>query len=427
MSAEDSGLMREIMKNKHETVLYGRIDACVDGNFDSQVDFLRALVQHPSDNPPGDCARHAEHTAALLRTMGLEVECHPVPQADVHRVGMVSATVLIMRWRFGTGGPVIALNAHGDVVPPGEGWTHPPYGGEIVDGVMYGRGVAVSKSDFSTFVFAVRALLAEADIGTLCGSVEIHLTYDEEIGGLVGPAWLLRNGLSRPDMAICAGFTHDVMIAHNGCLQLAVTVHGTSAHAAWPETGEDALLAAIPLMQALYDERETYAAFPSDIPGIGCAKLTIGMISGGESVNVVPDRVQFRLDRRLLPHESPEAVEDRLRTVLASVPLGGCRVTVERILLARPLTPDERQVPLADALRDHGEVVLGQKPGAVGMPLFTDARLYAEAGCATVLYGAGPKRIEEARGHRADEQLVMSDLRAATKIVARALCDLLAA
>jgi acetylornithine deacetylase/succinyl-diaminopimelate desuccinylase-like protein len=60
--------------------------------------------------------------------------------------------------RFGGDGPTVALNAHGDVVPPGEGWTHDPYGGEIVDGRLYGRAAAVSKSDFATYTFALRAL-----------------------------------------------------------------------------------------------------------------------------------------------------------------------------------------------------------------------------------------------------------------------------
>src|SRR3546814_2591368 len=92
---------------------------------------------------------------------------------------MISCTNLIVRRRFGDG-PTVALNAHGDVVPPGDGWTHEPYGGEIVDGVMYGRGVAVSKSDFATYAFALLALESVAE--RLAGTVELHLTYDEETG-----------------------------------------------------------------------------------------------------------------------------------------------------------------------------------------------------------------------------------------------------
>ena len=101
---------------------------------------------------------------------------------------MTSVTNLIVRQRFGAGGPTIALNAHGDVVPPGEGWTKPPYEGVIENGRMYGRGVAVSKSDIATYTYALRALRALAAGGApLDGTVELHFTYDEELGGLAGP------------------------------------------------------------------------------------------------------------------------------------------------------------------------------------------------------------------------------------------------
>ena len=120
-----------------------------------EEEFLAELVRVPSDNPPGDCAPHAERTAQLLEAMGLRVERHVVPQDAVAANGMVSCVNLVVRVRFGDG-PVIALNAHGDVVPPGLGWTADPYGAEVRDGVMYGRGVAVSKSDIATYAYALR-------------------------------------------------------------------------------------------------------------------------------------------------------------------------------------------------------------------------------------------------------------------------------
>ncbi len=117
----------------------------------------------PTDTPPGNNAPHAERTAELLAGMGLQAEKHPVPAAEVQAYGLQSITNLIVRRRFGDGGPVIALNAHGDVVPPGEGWTHDPYGGEIVDGKLYGRASAVSKSDFASLhLRAARARSAAA-------------------------------------------------------------------------------------------------------------------------------------------------------------------------------------------------------------------------------------------------------------------------
>ena len=172
-----------------------KLDAWIDAHFDEEVRFLQQLVRVPTDTPPGDNAPHAERTASLLAEMGLDTEKHAVPETEVRAQGMQSITNLIVRRRYGPG-TTIALNAHGDVVPPGEGWTHDPYGGEIVDGAMYGRATAVSKSDFSSFTFALRAL--ESLKAPLKGGVELHFTYDEEFGGELGPAWLLKHGLTKP-------------------------------------------------------------------------------------------------------------------------------------------------------------------------------------------------------------------------------------
>ncbi len=134
------------------------LEAIVAGHFDEEIEFLAELVRTPSDNPPGDCGAHGARAAQLLESLGFEVERHPVP-ADLCRAnGMIGATNLIVRHRFGGDGPVIALNAHGDVVAPGDGWTTNPYGAEIKDGWMYGRGVAVSMSYFATYAFALLAL-----------------------------------------------------------------------------------------------------------------------------------------------------------------------------------------------------------------------------------------------------------------------------
>ena len=145
---------------------------------------------------------------------------------DLVRVnGMVSATNLVVRHTFGSGaGPVIALNAHGDVVPPGEGWTVDPYGAVERDGALYGRGAAVSKSDFATYAFALLAL--QANPAGLDGGIELHFTFDEEAGGMIGPKWLIDQGLTRATLAISAGFSYAVTTAHNGCLHLEVTVSG---------------------------------------------------------------------------------------------------------------------------------------------------------------------------------------------------------
>lgn len=397
----------------------------IDLNFPREVEFLKALVRVPSDNPPGDCAPHAEAAARLLEKLGFDVERHPVPKALVEAHGMRSVTNLIVRERFGDGGPTIALNAHGDVVPPGEGWSCDPYGAEEVDGAIYGRGAAVSKSDFATYAFALLALRAEP--GRLRGGVELHLTYDEEAGGEVGPKWLLEQGLSRPDYAISAGFSYAVVTAHNGCLHLELTVRGKQAHAAMPETGADALEAATAVLTALYGERGRLAATMSKVPGIGSPKLTVGLISGGINTNVVPDRVTMRIDRRIIPEESGETVENELIALvtLAVSETAGVSVECRRVLLAEPLRPAAGIERLTEPLMRHASSELGVPVATTGVPLYTDARHYAAKGIPTVLYGAGPRTILEANAHAADEHIRLSDLQAATRIVTAALRDIL--
>ena len=404
---------------------YKQLDAWIDQHFDEEVRFLQALVQVPTDTPPGNNAPHAERTAELLAGFGLQAEKHAVPEAEVKAAGLQSITNLIVRRTYAAGGRTIALTAHGDVVPPGEGWTHDPYGGEIVDGKIYGRATAVSKSDFASFTFAVRAL--EAIGAPLKGNVELHFTYDEEFGGEMGPGWLLKNGLTKPDLMIAAGFSYEVVTAHNGCLQMEVTVHGKMAHAAIPDTGIDALQGAVVILNALFAQNTKYKQVTSQVPGIKHPYLNVGRIEGGTNTNVVPGKVSLKLDRRMIPEEDPVAVEADIRRVIAeaAASFAGITVDIRRILLARSLKPLAGNQPLVDAIQKHGADLFGQPIPAMGTPLYTDVRLYGEAGIPGVIYGAGPRTVLESHAKRADERLDLEDLRRATKVIARTLRDLL--
>lgn len=404
------------------------IREAVAANWEREVAFLKAMIQVPSDNPPGNCAPHAEAAAAALEALGFTVEQYPVPEPYVRQHGMKSVTNLIVRKTFGTGeGPVIALNAHGDVVPPGGGWTTDPYGAEERDGAVYGRGSAVSKCDFATYAFALLAL--DHSFKRLNGGIELHLTYDEETGGFVGPQWLLAHDLSKADYAISAGFSYAITTAHNGALHLEVVVRGRQAHAAMPSSGVDALEAATPILTAIYAERRRLQDRVSTERGIGSPQITVGLISGGINTNVVPDRIAFRIDRRLIPEEQGEAVEAELiQLIEAAAPdMAGVEVECRRIMLAEPLRPLPGVDRLVAAVQGPAKAVLGLSIEATGVPLYTDARHYSAAGIPTILYGAGPRSILEANAHSADEHIQLSDLRAATEIVALALEDLLSA
>ena len=403
---------------------YEQLDAWIDAHFDEQLQFLRELIRVPTDTPPGNNAPHAERTAELLHGMELDAEKYPVPEAEVQAAGLQSITNLLVRRHYGPG-QTILLNAHGDVVPPGEGWTKEPYGGQIEDGKIYGRAAAVSKSDFSTYAFAVRAL--EAVAKPTVGSVELLFTYDEEFGGEVGPAWLLKHQIIQPDLMIAAGFSYQVITAHSGCLQMEVTVHGQMAHAAIPDSGVDALQAAVHILGVLYAQNTLFKKFSSSVEGITHPYLNVGLIEGGTNTNVIPGRVTFKLDRRMIPEEIPAQVEATLRQIIldAAMQEPGIRVDIKRILLVNAMQPLPGNKPLVDAIQKHGKAVFGEDIPASGTPLYTDVRLFCEAGIPGVIYGAGPRTVLESHAKRADERLELEDLRRATKVIARTLLDLL--
>ena len=401
----------------------------IDSHHAEQIEFLRQIVRVPSDTPPGHNNPPAEKAAELLTAKGYNVERFAVPEQRVRDYGMQSITNLIVRQKFGTGtGPTIALNAHGDVVPPGEGWSFDPYGGEVRDGRMYARGVAVSKSDIAGFTFALDALKAAERAGAkLNGNVELHLTYDEEFGGLAGPGYLLEQKATKPDYVIGASFSYTIVTAHNGCLQFEVTVHGTATHGSMPETGHDALQAANAILSAIYGKLPDLAKIKSKVPGINTPTMLVGQIAGGTNTNVVPGKVVMKMDRRLIPEENPAEVEAQVRAMIEGAVAGrtGIRVEIKRILLANALKPLPGNAKLVAALQKHGERIMGEPIPAIGVPLYTDARLYGEAGIPVVLYGAGPRTVPESNAKRADENLLLEDLRKATQVVACAVADLL--
>jgi succinyl-diaminopimelate desuccinylase len=226
-----------------------------------------------------------------------------------------------------------------------------------------------------------------------------------------------------------------VVTAHNGCLQMEVTVHGRMAHAAIPDSGVDALQGAVALLNALYAQNTLYKNIRSKVEGITHPYLNVGLIEGGTNTNVIPGKVMFKLDRRMIPEENPADVEASIRDVLAKAVSDynasrdaehAIHIDIRRMLMANAMKPLPGNQPLVNALQKHGSEVFGEAIPAVGTPLYTDVRLYVERGIPGVIYGAGPRTVLESHAKRADERIVLEDLRKATKVVARSLSDLLA-
>jgi acetylornithine deacetylase/succinyl-diaminopimelate desuccinylase-like protein len=156
--------------------------------------------------------------------------------------------------------------------------------------------------------------------------------------------------------------------------------------------------------------------------------LNVGLIEGGINTNVVPDRVRLRIDRRIIPEEDAAEVEADLRALIDRAVLNsdGITVAVERIMLAEPLTEVGDVDRLAAVVQKHASAVLGEDIPRGGVPLYTDARHYTAHGIPTILYGAGPRSIEEASAHRADERLPVHLLRDAALVIALSVADILA-
>jgi acetylornithine deacetylase/succinyl-diaminopimelate desuccinylase-like protein len=213
-----------------------------------------------------------------------------------------------------------------------------------------------------------------------------------------------------------------------------VTVHGKMAHAAIPETGVDALQAAVHILNKLYAQNKDYQHITSKVEGINHPYLNVGRIEGGTNTNVVPGTVSFKLDRRMIPEENPQEVEANIRDVIAQAVTefnlgraqdGQVSIDIKRLLMAHAMKPLAGNAPLVRAIQQHGGDIFGEPIPAMGTPLYTDVRLYVEKGIPGVIYGAGPRTVLESHAKRADERLNLEDLRKATKVISRTLLDLL--
>ena len=130
----------------------------------------------------------------------------------------------------------------------------------------------------------------------------------------------------------------------------------------------------------------------------------------------------------MIPEENPVEVETDIRRVIAEAAASypGIPIEIKRLLMAHALQPLPGNAPLVNALQKHGEAIFGEPIPVSGTPLYTDVRLYGAAGVPSAIYGAGPRTVLESNAKRADEHIVLEDLRRATKVVARTLFDMLA-
>jgi acetylornithine deacetylase/succinyl-diaminopimelate desuccinylase family protein len=372
----------------------------VDG--DSVKNLLRDMIREASVNPPGAESGCANVVAEKLRGLGVDVELVEKEKGRTNVVARIKGT---------KGTPVLLYNGHIDVVPVGNGWTKDPFGGEIVDGVLYGRGTADMKSGVASMVAAAEAIVKSG--AKLKGDLIITAVADEETGSAKGTRHLIERGL-KADMAVVSEPTDlRIEIAHKGILWAEITTKGRGSHASRPHLGVNAIDKMNSIINALHEIKlEGYNPL-FDVPQ---PVLSVTTITGGTKINVISDQCTIEFDRRLLPGETPEyalkQIKDAVAKAKAEDPTLDATIKVQEEWPAMEVAPEEK---IVQTLARVVEARTGVKPKFYGKAAGTDASwLVRDAKIPTVLYGPGDPRFS----HTADEHVELSKVTEAARVFA---------
>jgi len=386
-----------------------RVLAAIDD--DATIAFLRDLVRVPSVNPPGDVREAVQRCAAPLAAAGFATRTE---QSDPVKPNLIA--------EIGGDGPTLCFNAHVDVVPTGEesAWTHPPFGADLADGRVYGRGAGDDKASVTAQVMGGVAL-ARSGVA-LRGRLIVNAVADEEIGGPAGAALMIRGGFLAPDFVIVGEQTlNRVCVGEKGSAGLTITVSGRAAHGALPWEGANAIEAMAEIVVAL--RRDYWPVLGTRThPYFHPSTASVTMIDGGVKANVVPDRCAIFVDRRVVPGEDPVATTAEVEAIArrAVAGMAGIGVVVEPNAEVRRATMAAEDSPLVGAMVG-ANAHLGLSTELTGFSMATDGRFFAAAGYPTIIYGPGDPRL----AHVPDEWVGVDEVLEATRAYALAALALI--
>lgn len=378
---------------------------------DRIVEFHRGLVQIPSINPPGDCVDAIAYVEKPFVEAGFETE---IIDDGTNMPNLVA--------KYGpTGAKKLLINAHVDVVPTGErsAWRFDPFGAEIEDGKVYGRGAGDDKA--SVTAQAIAALIVKESGVPLKGQLIYTAVSDEESGGVHG-AQLVAEAYPDPDWAIVGEQTlNRVAIGEKGGAGCELIVHGKTAHGALPWEGANAIEGMAEVIVAL--RRELWPKLENRVhwafkPSSG----SVNMIEGGVKANVVPDRASIYVDRRIVPGETPEECRAELLAIaqqaIQNVP--GCTVELKALYAGKEASAADVNDPLVQAMIGANELI-GANTEPTGFSMGTDGRFWNALGVPTIIYGPGDPSL----AHIPDEWVGIDEMVEATKAYAIAMVRLL--
>lgn len=369
------------------------------------VPLLQKLVQIPSPNPPGDTQDIAQFVAEQMREIGATVTM-PAPESKPEAVNVIAT--------LGSGDPVIMLHAHIDTVPVAATeagkWHVDPYSGVVKDGRLYGKGSIDDKAPLASMMLAMARAAEQSGIK---GTLVLVAAAEEEVGGQLGTKWMADNGyLPDCDFIVVGEQTgNKVATAHKGVMRATVEAVGKSVHATNPDRGINAIVAmskAVLALQAYHEELSKRVH-----PIVGVPTCNVGVISGGSTSNAVPDRCTVELDRRMIPGEHPEVVQNELRAVIAGVDSAPATLEIGDFLFSSWFE-SSLESDLAQTFLDCVNRELDDDPGPVGYLPGSDAKhLMRQARGDMIIFGPGSYKV----AHAYDEHVELTDYHSTTAIL----------
>ncbi len=427
--------MQNLLLTQHKQVILHSAEALLD----EATTFLQGLLRIPTINPPGqaypECAVYiGEH----LRTLGYAVEYIELTPAEVAELapygeGLPRMNVL-GRLEGPQGGPVLHFNGHMDVVPVGPGWSTNPFGGEICNGRIFGRGASDMKGGIAAQIYAVEAI-RRAGL-RLQGTVEQSGVVDEESTGNrnAGMGYLVERGYVSSERTNYVVITEplnvdNICLGHRGAIWGEITTLGRQSHGSTPEQGINAIEHMASFIKEVTYElkpclRQRLNSQPVVPPSASAASISFNMVQGGTNTNSVPDSCTVAFDRRLVIGEELDDVRRELQAILdrlaSTIP--GFRYSYKERYATLP-TWVSANTPLVHTFTSAIQEVIGRTPGYVSSPGTDDQRFVVHnAGIEQcIVYGPG----EITQAHIVDESLALDDLLTAIKVMALATATLL--
>nr|WP_210423527.1 M20 family metallopeptidase [Halorussus marinus] len=383
-----------------------------DPEIDAELtEIIAELVSRETENPPGNERRAAEYVHEWLTDRGVDAELVSEPYEDRPQVAA----------RVGEGDPTVVLNGHIDVVPAGdrEEWSRPPYGAEVEDGRLYGRGSADMKTGVAVGMKALADLKAPIESGELGGSLAFQAVIGEETAE-PGTKTLLERGHDGDYGVVLEPTGMRTATSEKGLAWYEITVAGEPSHASRPTQGDNAISNARPVLAALeaYDDR--IGEREDDL--VGRAHATVTQIEAGTKENVVPEDAVITVDRRFLPDESADQVDAEIDDLLAEVEADhGVETSWRRTRTyeSAAIDPDSR---LADVFREASAERADVPTDPWGVKASTDVRNFVnDASIEAITWGPG----DLAQAHTYDEHVELADATAGLRALEDALGTLL--